>query len=94
MTLEGTISPVERVRSPERALERMVDYAEQRHASGADAWMVQHIHSPDQAAALVDRCCEVFGTDPAFVSEVGPVLGVHTGPGVLCLAALPSRFLA
>jgi fatty acid-binding protein DegV len=37
---------------------------------------------------------------PAFVSEIGPVLGVHTGlgvhtrPGVLALAAVPSRLLA
>jgi DegV family protein with EDD domain len=94
VTVEGDIVPVERVRTAERALERMVDYARQRHESGADAWMVQHSQSCQEAATLVDLCSEVFGTAPVFVSEVGPVLGVHTGPGLLCLAALPARFLA
>ena len=25
----------------------------------------------------------IFGCDPAFISEVGPVLGAHVGPGLL-----------
>ena len=63
--------------------ERMVDYAQQRHESGADAWVVQHCTAPDQAQRLVDRCREIFGTEPEFVSELGPVLSVHAGPGML-----------
>jgi DegV family protein with EDD domain len=93
ITVEDEIIPVERVRTWERAVERMVDYARQRSASGADAWMVQHVQAPAQAADLVARCRPVFGTEPAFVSEIGAVLGVHTGPGLLALAALPSGFL-
>jgi DegV family protein with EDD domain len=94
ITVDHTIIPVERVRTWDRAVERMVDYARGRSASGADAWMVQHVQARAQADELVARCGEVFGTSPAFVSEIGPVLGVHTGPGLLGLAALPSRFLS
>ena len=93
ITVEDEIIPIERVRTWERAVERMVDYAQGRSASGADGWMVQHVQAPAHAADLVRRCGPVFGTEPAFVSEIGAVLGVHTGPGLLALAALPSRFL-
>ena len=94
LSVESEITPVERVRTSARAFERMVDYARQREESGADAWVVQHIQAPDQAVQLTERCREVFGHEPAFTSELGPVLGAHTGPGLLGVGALPSRFLA
>jgi DegV family protein with EDD domain len=94
LTIEdGQMMPVERVRTSERAFERLVDYAHQRHASGADAWMVQHVRSPDVAAQLVERAREVFETEPVFVSEIGAVVGAHTGPGLIGLGALPVRLL-
>jgi DegV family protein with EDD domain len=93
LTVESEITPVERVRTSARAFERMVDYARQRHASGADAWVVQHIQSPDQAELLVERCREIFGRAPVFVSEVGPVIGAHTGPGLLGVGSVPERYL-
>jgi len=93
LTVEGEMAPVERVRTSSRAFERMVDYARQRHDSGADAWSAQHIAAPDQCAALVERCTEVFGRGPTIVSELGPVLAVHTGPGLLGVGALPTRFV-
>jgi DegV family protein with EDD domain len=89
----GQISPVERVRTSERAFERLVDYARQRHSSGADGWVVQHTRSPEVAERLVHECREVFGTEPVFVSEIGAVVGAHTGPGLIGLAALPQRLL-
>lgn len=94
LTIEsGKMSPVEQVRTSERAFQRIVDYARQRHASGADAWAVQHVRSADEAERVVHECREVFGTDPVFVSEIGAVVGAHTGPGVIGLAALPARLL-
>jgi DegV family protein with EDD domain len=93
LTVESEMTPIERVRTSKRAFERMVDYARQRQASGADAWVVQHIQAPDQAAALVERCRELFGHDQVFTSEIGPVLAVHTGPGLLGVGGLPARFL-
>jgi len=71
----------------------MVEYMRERHEHGADAWVVQHIQAPDEAAELVARGREVYGTEPAFVSEVGPVIGTHVGPGLLGCGGLPQRYL-
>ncbi len=49
LTLESELTPVERVRTSSRAFERLVDYARQRHESGADGWVVQHISAQEQA---------------------------------------------
>jgi DegV family protein with EDD domain len=93
LTVESEMTPVERVRTSARMFERMVDYARQRHESGADAWAVQHIDAREQADRLVERCREIFGQDPLIVSEIGPVLSAHTGPGLLGVGSVPERFL-
>ncbi|HSK50702.1 MAG TPA: DegV family protein [Solirubrobacterales bacterium] len=83
LTLEEEITPVERVRTRARSLERLRDYARQRHESGFDGWAVQHIQDPETAAALADDCREIFGCEPVFISEIGAVLGAHVGPGLI-----------
>jgi DegV family protein with EDD domain len=89
LTLEEEITPIERVRTRSRALERLVDYARQRHEDGADAWVVQHVQDPDTAERLVEECRPIFGTDPLFTSEIGPVIGAHVGPGLVGVGATP-----
>ncbi|MGB7686257.1 MAG: DegV family protein [Solirubrobacterales bacterium] len=93
LTLEEEITPVERVRTRARALERLRGYARQRHESGADGWVVQHIQDDETAAALIDDCREIFGCEPAFVSEIGAVLGAHVGPGLLGVGSVPTSVL-
>jgi DegV family protein with EDD domain len=93
LTVEGEMTPVERVRTSARMFERMVDYARQRHESGADAWAVQHINAPDEGKRLEERCSEIFGRPPVIFSEIGPVLSAHTGPGLLGVGSMPDRFL-
>jgi DegV family protein with EDD domain len=93
LSLEYEIVPVERVRTAGRAFERMVAYAQELHDSGADGWVVQHIQAPDQAQRLIDRCREIFDSEPVFTSEVGPVIGTYTGPGLIGVGALPRALL-
>jgi DegV family protein with EDD domain len=94
LSLEYEITPVERVRTAGRAFERMVQYAQELHDSGADGWVVQHIQAPEQAQRLIDRCLEIFDSEPVFTSEVGPVIGTYTGPGLIGVGAIPRALLA
>jgi DegV family protein with EDD domain len=94
LTLEEEITPVERVRTRARALERLRDYARQRHESGIDGWVVQHIQDSETAAILVDDCREIFGCEPVFVSEIGAVLGAHVGPGLLGVGSVSKSVLS
>jgi DegV family protein with EDD domain len=92
LTVERELRPIERVRTSSRMFERMVDYAKQRHDSGADAWVVQHIAADEQSERLIERCREVYGCEPLYTSEVGPVLSAHAGPGMLGMGATSRRF--
>ena len=93
LTVESEIAPVERVRTSRKAFARMVELLRSRAQDGADAWMVQHIQAPEQAAELARQGTEIFGVPPRVISEIGPVIGTHVGPGLLGTGGLPSSYL-
>lgn len=93
LTLEGEITPIERVRTSGKAFERMLHYARSRHVEEADAWCVQHIRAEERAQELVEACREIYGCDPLYVSEIGPVIGTHIGPGLLGVSGAPPELL-
>jgi DegV family protein with EDD domain len=93
LTLDGQITPIERVRTSRRAFERMVEYMRTRAADGADAWVVQHVQSPEVAERLIEQGHAIYGREPAFVSEVGPVIGAHVGPGLIGFGGIPRALL-
>jgi DegV family protein with EDD domain len=94
LTLEEEITPVERVRTRARSLERLRGYARQRQESGAHGWVVQYIQDKETADALIEDCYEIFGCEPAFISEVGAVLGAHVGPGLLGVGSVHTELIA
>ncbi len=93
LSIGEQITPVERVRTSGKMFDRMVDYMRSRRDDGADAWVIQHIQAADVAERLVESGREIFGTEPLFVSEIGPVIGAHVGPGLLGVGGLRSELL-
>jgi hypothetical protein len=61
----------------------MVAYLRELHDRGATEWIVQHAQSRADAEYLVAEGVAIFGTEPLFCTQVGPVLGAHLGAGVL-----------
>ncbi|HEX3608372.1 MAG TPA: DegV family protein [Solirubrobacterales bacterium] len=94
LTLEEEITPIERVRTRARSIERLRDYARQHHESGFDGWVVQHIQDDATAAALIEDAREIFGCEPVFTSEIGAVLGAHVGPGLLGIGSVSKDVLS
>ena len=81
LTIEREITPIERVRTAGRAFERLVDFLQERRDGGADVFFLQHIQAADVVERLAERGAEIYGRPPEFVSEIGPVIGAHVGPG-------------
>ena len=93
LSIESEILPIERVRTSKRTFERLIEYLTVRRDGGCDTFFIQHIHAPDQAQRLVERGKEIYGRDVEFVSEIGPVIGAHVGPGLLGVSGIPRRLL-
>ena len=93
LTIEGEVQPVERVRTASRAFERLVAHLEQRREDGCDGFVVQHVQALAEAERMAERGREIFGRDPEVISAIGPVIGTHTGPGLLGVTGLRTDLL-
>jgi DegV family protein with EDD domain len=93
LSIDREILPIERVRTAGRAFERMVEHLAALHDDGADMFFVQHIQAHDVASRLAERGREIYGRPPEFVSEIGPVIGAHVGPGLFGVTGLRASAL-
>ena len=95
LTVENEMTPIERVRTSSRAFERLVEYARSCAPTRAPTPGRRSTSTrPTSARGLVERCTRDLRARAPIVSEIGPVLSAHTGPGLLGTGAVPSSFVA
>ncbi|MFD3522491.1 DegV family protein [Streptomyces sp. NPDC058653] len=86
----GRIELLEKVRTASKAIARLEEIVAERAGAGEVDIAVHHLAAPERAAALADRLRErVTGLAEMHVSEVGAVIGAHTGPGLLGAVVSP-----
>jgi DegV family protein with EDD domain len=93
LSIEGEILPIERVRTQGRAMDRLVQELRDKREAGADVFFIQHVRAHEAAEKLAERGRELFGKGPEVISEIGPVIGTHTGPGLAGVCALRSSLM-
>ncbi len=72
-----------------RAFERMVDHLVALREDGNDRFFIQHIQARRPGGeARRSAATAIYGRPPEFVSEMGPVIGAHAGPGLIGVTAL------
>ncbi|HNB52442.1 MAG TPA: DegV family protein, partial [Anaerolineales bacterium] len=84
---EGRLEAVERVRTRKKVLSRMVELVAER-VGGRTPVRISPIHanSPEDAQFLLEESKRVLNPVEAYITEVSPAIGTHTGPGTVGLA--------
>jgi DegV family protein with EDD domain len=84
MTLGGgVVRPVGVTRTRQRALDRVLDEVRRRVAGRRIRASVFHADVLDEAQQMADRIQREFDCIEFFIAEFTPVMGAHTGPGVI-----------
>lgn len=84
---EGRIEAVERIRTKSKAVERMIELAAEHVAGRAPVRLAAiHANAEAEAQALLEAATAKMNPVETFFASVSPVIGVHTGPGVVGLA--------
>ncbi|MCT9004248.1 DegV family protein [Streptomyces sp. NPDC054766] len=87
---DGRIELLEKVRTASKAIARLEEIVADRAGSAQVDIAVHHLAAPERASALADRLrARVPGLAELHVSEVGAVIGAHTGPGLLGAVVSP-----
>lgn len=82
---DGLISMEEKIRGKKRVPAKLMKLLEKKNITQAKEVVVLHGSCPDAAAEYIDAMKETFGIPQPQLVEVGPVIGVHTGPGIIAV---------
>jgi DegV family protein with EDD domain len=86
----GTYVSQGQARTLDKAILKIADHVASLHAPGtALRAQVLHGHNHTGAAMLMDRMNQLFKCNWLPTSSIAPVLGAHTGPGLVGLAYAP-----
>ncbi len=80
---DGEVVPAGQVRSRAKGIDRLFDFV--KSASNIQDLAVVYNTTPDEAQALGERMGTIFTKEQIKLARVGPMLGVHVGPGVLAV---------
>ena len=89
--VDGTVAPLDRTRGKTKALQRIVRYFGEEANNNAVTASIAHLEGLDVAAELKAGLAETgVPISQLTISEIGPTIGVHTGPGVAGVAFYPT----
>lgn len=87
---QGVVEVVDRVRTKRAALERLIQLAvESAGNSPKSRLAIVHGNVLDEANKLKDRLKPLVSCEEIIVTDIGPALAIHGGPGIIGVVCLP-----
>ncbi|MBO5098120.1 MAG: DegV family protein [Agathobacter sp.] len=86
VTSEGKLENVAKARGRKKGMKELVEYM--KATADVDAWkyvFISHGDCLEEAEAVKAMVEEEYPGVEVIISDVGPVIGAHTGPGVIAL---------
>jgi len=86
---DGVVEPAGRARSRTKAIDRLVEFAASyKHI---EEIAVEDAACPDDNDYIVKRLGKIFPVERIYCSRATPVIGTHTGPGLLVVSVLGEK---
>lgn len=81
----GIIETIAKIRGKKRVFKKMIEIMEESEGFVADKTKIAIVHSDENAAKeFAEVIADTFGEDKIWmIEEIGPVIGTHTGPGLV-----------
>jgi len=86
---DGLVEPVNRVHSRAKAVDALYNFA--AGYSHIDGLAVEDAACPEEGDLLAERLSAIFPEERILRSRTTPVIGTHTGPGLLLVAVLGDK---
>ena len=83
---QGEAILIARPRSSAKAMERLLTIVSERAAEKPSHVNIMHANAPEKALTLRQQARQSMNCREIFISEFTPVMGAHTGPGLIGIA--------
>ncbi len=88
---EGRLIPVKKIRGRKQSIAAMADRFVQSALDPKGVYFISNGDCPDDARLLESMIVERTGRHCELITNIGPVIGAHSGPGTLALFFLGSE---
>lgn len=87
VSTEGVLTPIEKVRGRKKSLQALVKHFSETHSEIDDDYVVSigHADCESDALWLKEHIEKEFGVKNFMVGLLDPVIGAHTGPGLVVI---------
>ena len=84
---DGQVEAVERVRTRNKSLSRLVEMVEERIGDKTPVRLASlHANAPEDARVILEQASAKLNPLEKMLAQVSPVVGTHAGPGTVALA--------
>jgi len=90
---DGTIEMVERARSREAVMKRIVELVKERTTGDNLTFMISHGDAPDLVEKLIAILKQNLKCQEFIIGDYSPIMGYGGGPGAMCIAWHPEMKL-
>lgn len=82
---DGEVFPYDKVRGPKKALAKIYQFFEQEYRDKPIHVGISHANSIEFANKISLEMEDHFKIDSKIITDVGPVIGAHVGPGTIAI---------
>ena len=85
---EGKLEVIGKARGRKKAVQTIIEKLMDLIQDGEKTVFISHGDCLEEAEAIRDTLMEKYGVEETMINFVGPVVGAHTGAGVLAVFAM------
>lgn len=82
---EGHLIPMEKVRGRKAALQALFRHMQETALPNQETVLINHADCLPEAQALAEQIQAAFHPKEVLIADLGPIIGAHTGPGLVTL---------
>lgn len=82
---EGHLIPMEKVRGRKAAIQALFRHMQETALPDQETVMINHADCLAEAESLAERIRAEFHPKEVLIADLGPIIGAHTGPGLVTL---------
>lgn len=82
---EGEVFPFDKVRGKKKAIAKIIEEFKNRFGENDVHVGISHADVKDEAEQIMERMKENFNVKDTVITDIGPVIGTHVGPGTLAI---------
>ena len=81
----GHLIPMEKVRGRKASIQALYRHMKETALPDQKTVLISHARCPEEAEALAEQVRTGFHPQEVLITELGPIIGAHTGPGLMAL---------